>query len=159
MFLKRGMIFLFIVFSAEFVLAQSEFVRPLPPISITAVSSNKVLTVTVKPANNSENIDFQDIRHDVLLVSDFTISLNDAFNLGKEKNSGPCVSDTIKTITNNNGAISFNGLKDSSRYFFAARTSAKVGERRINSGWRIYSDTNGVPVALSIGESERLTAQ
>ena len=90
------------------------------------------------------NDSFKEIKYDAVLVSDLILSLDEAFKLGEGKKNGTSISSPMGT---NPATIYVEGA---GRYFVAVRSSgvrknSLAGSERINSGWKLFTDTSGLP--------------
>lgn len=75
------------------VISQTNYLRPLPPQieSVTVNSSNEV-TIQIEPVRSDS---FTDYKYHAVLVSDLSISLEKAFEAGKDKQRGTWISGTL----------------------------------------------------------------
>jgi hypothetical protein len=169
LFMKRN----FIVSSTivltllSIVWSQTQFIRPLPPDTITQVSYlSNGLVVNFTPSAN-DSFESSEIRYHAVLVNDLTISLQHAYELGKSnlsekpdkgKTEGVCISKD----TNNSATSIGITISKPDRYYLAVSTSGirknSLNRERIYSGWKLHTKPNGVPEQIIFGKPTHINS-
>gem|GEM_PF-6179063 len=110
------------------------------------------------PASGGVNDSFTDYRYQAVLVNDLTVSLQMAFQSGRGANCGSMIS--VDTTCPSNQIV-LPVSKPSSYYLAVSSSGIRIGtpsKDRIQSGWKLYTRADSLPVRIIAGTDSTLYA-
>lgn len=121
--------------------------RPPAPTITDASYTNGAIIVTGNTVSSAEE-------YHVVLLTDLSASLSNAYEIGSTLN--PFEGAAVSFKSNTFPIVIPLGNQSVERYFVAVAASKKEANGvRVYSGWRVYTDVNGVPISLTTSQNNK----